>query len=74
MQLTVMDSFRTESWSAPIYISSEEPAIFGEWEKAHDKQEEENPLGHLRQAIQDSSGKTKPEFIELLKRETDQLD
>lgn len=69
MELTIINSFRIDHWTAPIYISAQEAAVIGEWQKTESANHSETSQ-ELQKAIRDSSGKTNPAFIQLLEEQS----
>lgn len=72
--LTVMNSFRTESLSAPIYLEAGSPAGIGEWQPTDEKHLDKAARESMQEALRDSSGKTNPDFIKLLEEQASRQD
>lgn len=64
--LTVMDSFRTQSITAPIHLEVGSPAAIGKWQATEEQHLNQGATEKMQGALRDSSGKTNPEFIDLL--------
>lgn len=72
--LTVMDSFNVETWMAPITRYDDKVPELGGWQKMATNSISGIFVEGIQEALRDSSGKTSPEFMELLSEQGIEFD